>query len=94
MRITRNNDFIEYFINGGRDQKRCNNLRIEGDKLFYYNTVIAQIGEDGYLYINMTKYSTLNSRIQSYLFKKAEYYYYSTVITFVGIEINAQDLLN
>lgn len=93
-RITRNNDFIEYFVRGGRDQKRCNNLYIEDDKLFNYNTVIAQVGDDGYLYINMTKYSTSTSRIQNYLLKEAEYWYYSTYIVLdEDIKINTQSLI-
>ena len=93
-RITRNNDFIEYFVRGGRDQKNCNNLHIRGDKLFSYNTVIAQVGEDGYLYINMTKYSTSTSRIQNYLLKQAEYWYYSAYIVLdEDIRMNRQSLI-
>lgn len=93
-RITRNNDYIEYFVRGGRDQKNCNNLHIIDDKLFNYNTVIAQLGEDGYLYINMTKYSTSTSRIQNYLLKEAEYWYYNTYIVLdEDIKRNTQSLI-
>lgn len=92
MRITKHNDFIEYFLDGGRDQKKCNNLHIEEDKLFNYNTVIAQIEEDN-LYINMTKYSSSTSTIQNYLLKEAGYYYYN-IITVNDIQIDTQDLLD
>lgn len=93
-RITRNNDFIEYFVRGGREQKNCNNLHIRGDKLLNYNTVIAQVGEDGYLYINMTKYSTSTSRIQNYLLKEAEWYFRRYSITIVdNIEYDTQNLI-
>lgn len=92
-RITRNNDFIEYFVNGGREQKSCNNLHIKEDKLFNYNTVIAELKEDG-MYINMSKYSKSTSRIQNVLLEEAEYRYRCSkkVVILTGIEKNSQSL--
>lgn len=92
MRITTNYDYINYFMEGGRDQKKCNNLKIEGNKLINYNTVIAQF-EDGYLYVNMTKYSTSSSRIQNMLLEEAEHYYYSCLIVVNEIQKNAKNLI-
>ena len=93
-RITKNNDFITYYLAGGREQKNCNNLHIKGDKLFNYDTVIAQKSEDGTLYINMTKYSTSTSRIQNALLREAQYYYYTGLIVLNNIQIDTKDLLN
>lgn len=95
MRITRHNDFIDYYLGGGRDQEKCGNLRIEGDKLFNYNTVIAQFESEDKIYINMTKYSTSTSRIQNYLLKEAERYLGRYGIKkFYDIDFDTQDLLN
>ena len=42
------------------------NLRIEGDKLFNYYTIIALRTEDGVI-LNNHKYSSSTSRIQNYI---------------------------
>lgn len=92
-RITRNNGYIEYYVYGGRDQKKCNNLYIEDNKLINYNTVIAQIEGDK-MYLNMTKYSSSTSRIQNYLLKCAEWYFGRYGIIIVdNIEYDTQNLI-
>ena len=94
MKITRHNDFIVYYIRGGRDQEKCGNLRIEGDKLFNYNTVIAQFKSEDEIYINMTKYSRSTSRIQNYLLEYAECYLGRYGIKkFYDIDFNTQELI-
>ena len=92
MRITRNNDYIEYFINGGRDQKRCNNLRIEDNKLFNYNTVICEITGTNEVIVNITKYSTTTSRLQNAILKELDYKIKINVIKVDKIAKNTQTL--
>lgn len=92
-RITRNNDFIEYFLNGGRDQKKCNNLYIEDNKLFNYNTILLEEVENE-IYFNTTKYSKSTSRIQTYI--RQELYYMDRYIHNIhlikDVERNTQSL--
>lgn len=92
-RITKNNDFIEYFLRGGKSQKKCGNLKIEDNKLINYNTVIAEITGEYEIIINMTKYSSSTSRIQNYLLKDAECVFGRYGITIVdNIDYDTQKL--
>lgn len=43
------------------------NLMSTGDRLYSYNTCIAQYDDDNTLYVNLTKYSGTTSRHQTYL---------------------------
>lgn len=92
-RITRSYDYIEYFIEGGREQKKCNSLNIKGDRLFSYNTVIAEWKGDYKIIVNMTKYSTTTSTAQNKLIKELEEYYkWIEIIKVYDIEVNTQYL--
>lgn len=53
---------------GGRDKdlKRYN-LRIEGDNLVNYSTIIAKRGLNGAIVLNKKKYSRTTSKLQSYI---------------------------
>ena len=60
----KNKQVCEEFFN---HREACgSNLRSTGDKLFSYNTCIAQ-WDDNYLLLNETKYSTTTSKHQTYL---------------------------
>jgi hypothetical protein len=62
-----NEQIIKGFINGATSGK-VNNLKIDGDKLINYGTVIAQrTGE--FFVVNRTKYSITTSKIQSMLLR-------------------------
>ena len=91
--ITKNNDFIKYFIEGGRDQKKCNNLYIEGNKLFNYNTVIAEVNDTDEITINMSKYSVSTTKIQNVL-KREALDNYNNVNILYGVDIDSIDLIN
>jgi len=63
----KNENVIEMFIDGATRGKTTN-LRIEGDKLINYGTAIAEreyVNGEYRFTLNMTKYSSSTSRIQS-----------------------------
>ena len=69
----RNLDLIKSFNrgakkggSGGRLYDRYN-LRIEGDNLVNYSTIIAKRGLNGAITLNKKKYSRTTSKIQSYI---------------------------
>lgn len=67
----KNIDVITTFVNGGTKAK-TKNLRIEGDKLFNYNTCLAERyeklgGEEMGFIVNATKYSMSTTTIQNKL---------------------------
>lgn len=67
----KNSQILENFFYGYNSKYRKNksgSIRIDGNKLFNYNTCIAEC-VDGICYINLTKYSSTTSRIQ-YLIKQ------------------------
>jgi hypothetical protein len=70
----------------GATKGKASSLRIEGDKLFNYNTVIAQ-RINGAIVLNVTKYSVTTSKHQNRL--KAEFYNARTVD---NVPMGAQDL--
>ncbi|MNS17327.1 hypothetical protein D3C72_490010 [compost metagenome] len=65
----RNADLIENFLNG-HDEGSGSNLRIDGNKLVNYETVIAQRVSGGVV-INTTYYSQTTARHQSKLKREA-----------------------
>lgn len=67
--MARNIDVIQTFINGGQKVK-TKNLKIDGDKLLNYQTIIAKrdFKNGDYIFtINSTKYSRSTSTIQNQL---------------------------
>lgn len=66
----KNQDVIQSFING-QTKGKTKNLRIEGDKLINYNTVIAERelmpNMEFYYTVNVTKYSMSTTTIQNKL---------------------------
>lgn len=68
--MAKNIDVIKAFTNGG-DSPKTENVRIKDDKLFNYNTVLAQrILKEGGGYtfkFNDTRYSRTTSKLQGYL---------------------------
>lgn len=87
MRKT-NDKVIEMFVNreGINATNHSESLRIVGDKLFNYNTVIAQYHDDK-LYINETKYSVTTTKLVNKVKKEA--YNYETVS---GIPMGTHDI--
>lgn len=67
----KNNDLIDSFINGATEGK-ASNLRIEGDKLIQYRTVIAYRCASKLFFINGEHYSPTTSRVQNYLKKQLD----------------------
>jgi hypothetical protein len=91
----KNIDVITTFINGGAKAK-TKNLRIEGDKLFNYNTCIAErwakIGGEEYGFVvNATKYSQSTTTIQNKLLHLIPEY--ALAQTLVSIPMGADSLV-
>ena len=91
MRITKNIDFIQYFIDGHREQKSCNHLYIEGDKLYNYSTVLLEEVGDSFVF-NETKYSVTTSKLQTYIRRCLENNR-SKYVSVNNILINTQSLI-
>lgn len=70
----KNVDVIENFING-RTNGKTKNLRIEGDKLFNYDTCLAERVNNKNMIVNLTKYSSSTSTIQNKLFDALQFRY-------------------
>ena len=68
----RNIEVIKQFTKGYPAKSHSGNLRSTGEKLFSYNTCIAEWDND-YLFVNLTKYSSSTSRIQNMLFKELRF---------------------
>lgn len=90
----KNEDLIYKFCTGNFNEDkvyRCGNLTIQDDRLFSYNTCIAEYGDDrSMVYINITKYSSTTSRHQNIVLK-----YFKTSIQFElydGVPINTRNL--
>lgn len=62
----RNIEVIKFFIKRVPAKSWTGNTRSTGEKLFSYNTCIAE-WINGYLFVNITKYSSSTSRIQNML---------------------------
>lgn len=75
---------VREFVNGATKGK-ASSLRIEGDKLFNYNTVIAQ-RINGVLVVNRTKYSMTTTKHQSRIAR------YGSAEINEGVPMGAQDL--
>ena len=61
----RNKEVISKFVNFA-ESAATTNVRSTGDKLFNYNTCIAQRHE-GKIIVNVTRYSVTTSKMQYYL---------------------------
>jgi hypothetical protein len=85
----KNIDVIKTFVNGGTTGK-TKNLRIEGEKLFNYNTCLAQRNGTE-IVVNATKYSTSTTTIQNKLLH--ELTYHMDVMTLANIPMGTQDLI-
>lgn len=66
----KNIEVIKAFLNLSEGNSHNKNLISIGDRLFSYNTCIAEWTDD-YLLINVTKYSQSTSRIQNMLLREA-----------------------
>lgn len=66
----KNSQIVEDFFNGYKSEykNKSRSVRIEKNKLFSYDTCIAQY-VNGICYMNLTKYSSTTSKIQ-YLIKQ------------------------
>lgn len=89
--MARNIDVVNAFING-ESKPKTKNLRIEGDKLFNYNTVIAERDCNGRILVNVTKYSRSTSTIQNMLMKELDMVGMSYAM-FSDIKIGADSLV-
>lgn len=74
----KNAELVKNFVYGDTKGKTAN-LKIEGDKLVSYNTVIAQRRAGKVMLINGTKYSPTTSKIQNML-KRLEFAFDETSI--------------
>lgn len=91
---TNNMEVIELFVLGYGERYKAvtshnKNLRIEGNKLVNYGTVLAQlIGND--LIVNTTKYSVTTSKIQTWIKRASKDDY----IEVTNVPIYTSDLQN
>lgn len=60
------NELIDWYLRGANKGK-ASNLKIEGDKLIQYETVIAYRMASKFYYMNGQHYSPTTSRVQNYL---------------------------
>lgn len=67
----KNNELIDWYVRGANKGK-ASNLKIEGDKLINYETVIAYRMGSRLFMINGEHYSPTTSRIQNYLKKQLD----------------------
>lgn len=84
----KNIDVIIKFLNRTKASSSNGNLRSTGDKLFSYNTCIAQWVDD-LLYINMTQYSPTTSKHRNMIFS---IYPVKTYTQVVNVPINSHNL--
>ena len=83
----RNEDVIKSFIHKVEAISYNGNLRSTGDRLFSYNTCIAEHLDNGDTAINITKYSNTTSRHQNMLKQKMY-----TTLQVINVPINTQQL--
>lgn len=67
----RNNELIAWYVRGANKGK-ASNLKIEGDKLIQYETVIAYRIASKFYCVNGDYYSPTTSRVQNYLKKQLD----------------------
>lgn len=85
----RNIEVIKQFLNKSSGNSDSGNLISTGDRLFSYNTCIAEwIDDDDYVIINTTKYSSTTSRHQNMLKNKLIY----SSIQLINVPINTRRL--
>lgn len=84
----RNIEVIKQFLNKSSGNSDSGNLISTGDRLFSYNTCIAEWLENNDCAVNLTKYSSTTSRHQNLLRRKIIY----SSIQLVNVPINTQRL--
>ena len=84
----RNQEVISEFVNFAESAATAN-IRSTGDKLFNYETCIAQ-RHGGKIIVNVTRYSSTTSKIQNYLLRELSDY---DVIEVTGVPIGTCDLV-
>lgn len=62
----KNNELIDWYVRGA-NKGEASNLKIEGDKLIQYETVIAYRMASRMFCVNGDYYSPTTSRVQNYL---------------------------
>lgn len=65
-------NLIELFLSGSKEgstgtKSMLGNLKIRGDKLFHYDTVIAERTDSGSFIINLSQYSIQTGNVQKQL---------------------------
>ena len=91
MKRMRNNDVIENFVGRFGDcQNHSTSLQAVNDKLWNYNTVIAQWVVGVGLVVNATKYSVTTSKLQNVVRRTA----YRYVETTEHVPMGTSDLSN
>lgn len=65
-------NLIELFLSGSKEGSTCaksmpGNLKIRGDKLFHYDTVIAERTDSGSFIINLSQHSIRTGNVQKQL---------------------------
>lgn len=98
----KNINVIRKFLNRTKASSSNGNLRSTGDKLFSYNTCIAEWPSEKIIYnweevtvcsyaltVNVTKYSTSTSRIQNMLLRKIPFV---QTVKVDNVPINTQEL--
>ena len=85
----KNIEVIYRFLNRQPAKSSSGNLKSIGEKLFSYNTCIAEWVND-YLFVNLTKYSSSTSSIQNMLFKELKFVLQVKQVE--NVPINTQNL--
>lgn len=73
----KNSDVMDMFLDGYINRYKTNCLRLEGGKLYSYNTLLARREGDKIL-LNTTKYSRTTSKCQNYIKRK--------ILNYVAVE--------
>lgn len=84
----KNQDVIKAFVNHSESAHTLN-VRSMGDKLFNYDTCLAQRYNGGII-LNVTRYSVSTSKVQLYLKHELEGYQVTEVS---GVPMGAHDLV-
>lgn len=62
-----NHDVVENFVKKNRESSKGFSIVFRDNRLFSYDTCIAEWMKDGTLLVNRTKYSVTTSKYQNYL---------------------------
>lgn len=82
-------DIVENYLKGNTNCNYGSSLWIGGDKLYSYNTVLAQRDKDLY-YVNFTYYSNTTSRHRGYLVRALK----ERDIVFIPVDNKPQGVQN